>query len=198
MANAQRKVTPSFYEVVFKGSPKLTRGFLAGLVMGSEEEATIFFNLDDGIFHEGLGDRVADFISVLPANCHVIMDNKTCARLKKLKRRVERSVGLEIKSFKRIRSGSMHFKFETFGARYYNEITGLVKELPRGLKLSNFEHEVVKDPAAEGIEGYTPVHDFEARGTGDIAGRIDLLIATRREFDKHPLIHVGEIQLTLA
>ena len=198
MAKNSTSKNPSFYEVVFKGSKKKARGLLSGLQLGWGGDATIFFNYDEGIFHEGVGEKVAELIHLKPIDCHVVVDADTCARLKKLKKSINSHLELEILAFRHIRSATLRFDYEAFAPKYLDEIKALLDALPRGLKLIDCEEKVSSDPSAKGAEGYSPVHHFEAKGEGTIKGRVDLLIEARRALDRHPLISVDEIRLSMA
>ena len=62
----------------------------------------------------------------------------------------------------------------------------------------DFEHEVREDPSAKGVEGYSPVHHFEAAGSGMITGAVDRIIEMKRNAAEYPLIKAGEVILKLA
>ena len=50
------------------------------------------------------------------------------------------------------------------------------------------------DPRAEGVELYTPVHDFEYRGKGKIFGKPRKVIKIYLEAAKEPLILLEKIK----
>ncbi|MBU2503311.1 hypothetical protein KJ682_18425 [bacterium] len=198
MAKNSTNSAEAFYEVVFQGKPKVVRAFVAGLLLGSDREATVFYNFDEGVQYEGKAERLAEKIGLRTAGCHLIVDGETSAYLKAMAKPIAENGGLEISAHRRIRSASMDFRYHAFAQRYDEEIVKLVKNLPEGLKLRGFKHDVKLDPKAEGIEAYTPSHHFEACGEGQIHGSIDLLIGLRRALKEFPLIEAGEIELKLA
>lgn len=198
MAQNKNSSKPTFYEVVFQGKPKVVRAFLSGLTMGTGHDATIFFSFTDGVFHEGKVEKLAEFIHVRATDCHVIVDGTTSALLKKMGKRIKRETGLEITSHRNIRSASLKFSFTAFAPKYNEEIVALVKNLPKGLKLDSFQHDVRLDPAAKGVEAYSPAHDYEASGEVTVTGRVDLVIELKRRFADYPLIKSEDILLNLA
>jgi hypothetical protein len=198
MAKKPTSASASFYEVVFRGKPKIVRAFLQGLVMGGGVEATVFFSFNDGIAHEGKGERLAELVGLRAADCHVVVDGETNALVRKLKRRIAGELGLEVAAQRWIKSARMGFSFHTFAPRYHVEIMELLEKLPGGLKLDDFWTDVEEDPRAKGVEAYTAVHDFSSSGKGTVVGRVDLLVAFKARCADFPLIDAADIELVLA
>jgi hypothetical protein len=198
MANNKQAARKSFYEVVIEGKPKVARAFLAGLVAGGGYDATIHYSFLDGISHEGKIERISELLHVRALDCHVVVDAETSARLKKLAKKLPAETGLAIKSNKHIRSASMAICFETFAKRYNDEIIEMVKTLPLGLRIDDYQHNVRLDPAAKGVEAYAAAHHYESSGSGTVVGRVDLLIDLKKKFANYPLIKSKDIVLKLA
>jgi hypothetical protein len=198
MAQNNSTARQSFYEVVFKGKPKVVRAFVTGLTMGNGTDATVFFSFTDGVHHEGKAERLSELIHIRATDCHVIVDSGTNALFKKLSKRILGETGLEIVSQVRIKSASVKFSFQAFAPRYNDEIVALVKSLPKGLKIEGFKHDVQLDPKAKGIEAYSPAHHYEANGEATVSGRVDLVIDLKKRFGDFPLIKSEDVQLQLA
>jgi len=188
----------SFYEVVFQGKPKVVRAFMKGFTMGVLDEPTVIYSFNSGIHHEGKVEKLVEKVGIRGTDCHVVVDGDTSALLKKRAKRIAAETGLEITSHRHIRSASMYFKFQAFAPRYNNEIVDLVKNLPTGLRVDGFHHDVRLDPGAKGIEAYSSVHHYEACGEATVVGRIDLLVALKKRFAEFPLIQSHDIVLKLA
>lgn len=201
MAKSARKTLPervSFFEVVFQGSPKVVIGFLAGLALGQKRESTIIPCENAGIYHEDLREKISELIHVRAKDFHVVVDARTAQTIRELKDAIEERTGLQLKSCRHIRSAELPFKFRVFAAHYDREIMGLLHDLPEGLKLRGFEHDVQVHPEAKGTEAYAPVHDYEATGAGRVVGRIDRLVEYRKRLVERPLVEQGRIELKLA
>jgi hypothetical protein len=193
--NSDRK---SFYEVVFTGRPKVVRAFMKGFVMGTLDDPTVIYSYDAGIYDEGKVEKVAEMVGIRGTDCHLVVDSDTSALLKKRAKRIARETGLEILSNRHVRSASMSFKFQAFAPRYNQEIVDMVKNLPAGLRVDGFKHDVRLDPKARGMEAYSAVHHYEACGEATIVGRVDLLVELKKKFADYPLIKSGDIFLKLA
>jgi len=186
---------PRFYEVVFQGKPKVVKAFLKGLMMGADHDASLYYSYDEGVHHEGKAEHLKEMFGLRGTDCHVIVDGDASAFLKKKAKVIAKATGLTITAHRGIRSASMEFSYTAYAPRYHGEITGLLKSLPKGLRLRGFEHSENIDPSAKGIEAYTAGHDFEATGHGTVSGRIDLLIQWKRSLADYPLIAADDIEL---
>ncbi len=199
MATNRGAKEPAFNEVVFQGKAKVVRAFISGLVLGSGRNALVYYSYLDGVHHEGKAEKLAELVGVRESDCHVIVDADTAAWLRGLSHTITAETGLVVTANRRIRGASMAIRFEAFGPRYDDEITGVLGALPAGLKLVGFEHEVRVDPkAGRGLAVYSPAHAFEASGRGAVTGRVDLLIAFKRDLARYPLLVAADIELKLA
>ena len=198
MATNRGTGEPAFNEVVIQGKAKVVRAVLSGLVMGSGRDAVVYYSYLDGVHHEGKAEKLAELVGVRESDCHVIVDAETAAWLRGLSRTITAETGLVVTANRRIRGASMAIRYEAFAPRYEDEIMGVLRDLPAGLKLVDFRHDVRTDPAAGGVAVYSPAHAFEATGRGAVTGRIDLLIAFRREVARFPLLVCSDIELKLA
>lgn len=186
---------PRFYEVVFRGKPKVVKAFVKGLMMGADRNVAIYFSFDEGVHHEGTAEKLKEMVGIRAVDCHLIVDTEASALLKKLARRIVDETGLEITSHRSIRSASMAFEYHAYASQYSTEIVALLKNLPQGLRLRGYRHDEKRNPKAKGVEAYSVVHDFEAAGEGTVSGRVDLLIALKRDLENYPLIKAEEIRL---
>lgn len=188
----------SFYEVVFRGKPKVVRAFLAGLVAGADYTAEIYFSFEAGIHHEGKIEHLREMLHVRALDCHVVVDAETSSRLKKLARGLPGTTGLEITSHRHIRNASLEYCYETFARRYDEDILAVFENRPPGLRLKDQERKLHKDPQARGVEAYAPAHHYEASGHGTVVGPVDQVIAFKKTLDGVPLIQAKDIVLNLA
>lgn len=198
MATNRKAGEPAFNEIVVQGKAKVVRAFLSGLVLGSGRPASVYYSYLDGVHHEGKAERLAEMVGVRESDCHVIVDADTAAWLRGLSKTITTETGLVVSANRRIRGASMAIRYEAFAPRYEDEIMGVLRALPPGLKLVDFEHAVRTDPAARGVAVYSPVHAFESAGRGAVTGRVDRLIAFKRDLARFPLLIAADIELKLA
>ena len=101
---------PRFFEVVFRGKPKVVRAFIKGLMMGADRKVAVYFSFDEGVHHEGKAEKLKEMVGIRAVDCHLIVDAEASALLKKLTRRIADETGLEITAHRRIRSATMASK----------------------------------------------------------------------------------------
>lgn len=198
MAPSKKNDTTVFYEVVFQGKPKVVRAFLSGLVLGSCDNAAVYYSFLDGVHHEGKAEKLAEMVGIRGVDCHVIVDENVSDVLKKLGKRIASETGLAIVSHRKIRGASLSFRYQAFGRKYDEEILAVLRNLPAGLNAKGFKHDVKVDPKARGVEAYSPAHDYESSGSGVVTGPVDLVIELRKEFAKYPLIKADDVVLKLS
>ena len=197
-----RTAAPTFYEVELKGSPKAVRGFLAGLVLGADLEHDGWYHLDEDIApgnQSASVRRAAQKLHLLPVSeVRAVVAAPIAKKLRSLARAVAKAGVCEVVAIKRLKQARVTVEYHTCAKRYDDEVQILLQDLPRGVKLQDLEREVMTDTEAEGVEAYSPVHEFESRGSGVLVGRFDLVLDLRNRLDVHPLIECGEIELVLA
>jgi hypothetical protein len=198
MAKKKTSAKSSFYEVVFRGKPKVVRAFLSGLLMGAGRDATIYYSFLEGIHHEGKVERLAEMVGLRGTDCHVVVDAETSTYLKSMTRRITQETGLEVTSHRHVRSASMDFTYTAYARRYDEEIQAVLKKLPDGVKVVGFQHEERIDPGARGVEAYSPAHHYEATGRGTLTGRVDVIVELKRKVAEYPLIQAEDVVLKLA
>ncbi|MBE0564442.1 MAG: hypothetical protein IH621_00665 [Krumholzibacteria bacterium] len=198
MAKQTSAAKPAFYEVVFRGKPKVVRAFLHGLVLGAGADATIFFSYTDGIAHEGKLEQLAGKVGLRTSDCHVVMDAGVSALIKDLAKRIVAETGLEIAAHRRIRSAKLAFSYTAYTPGHEAELLQAVESLPPGVRMQGFTRDEKADPGARGVEAYAPSHDFEASGEGLLLGPVDELVAIRQRMARYPLIAAKDIELVLA
>ncbi|MFN2371808.1 MAG: hypothetical protein ABR506_11745 [Candidatus Krumholzibacteriia bacterium] len=198
MAKQTSSAQPAFYEVVFRGKPKVVRAFVHGLVMGADADATVFFSYTDGIAHEGKLEQLAGKVGLRPTGCHVVVDAGTSALIKALARRITEQTGLELGSHRRIRSAKLAFAWTAYTTRHDAELEKAIQDLPTGVRLQGFTHDVNADPSARGVEAYAATHHFEARAKGTFVGPVDSLVALRRRLQEFSLLQTEDVELVLA
>ena len=199
---AARQASPSFHEVVFKGSPKAVRGLLVGLALGADAPGQIWYHCDEDIAPadcpEGMR-RTAERLHLLPVSeVRVVVTGPLAKRLRSLRSAIADSGVCELKSIKRIKQARVEVSYHTYARRYDEEVRVLLKGLPRGVRLTDVRREVTTDAKAKGVEAYPAVHDYEASGSGTLVGRLDTILDLRDRLDVHPLIDCGEVELELA
>jgi hypothetical protein len=197
MAKTATKRPSSFYELILTGPEELAHGFLAGLTIGAGHDAFVIHEPDEEIAGPSFKEKLMQAIHVHGHETCVVVDNTTRSLVKKNAKKMFAETGLHLSSDRKVRGARFEFNYQAFAPRYGKEILAILEALPRGLKMSNHKSKVTLDPSAKGPEGYTPTHDYEIKGSGEIHGRFDTVMDLRRLLDTHPLVNVSMLDLDL-
>ncbi len=198
----KKAAAPSFYEVILKGSPKAVRGLLAGLTLGNDLPHEVWYHQDEDVAEaddSGAVRRAVEMLHLLPVSeVRAVVTGPVAKLLRSLSRRIAKLGICEVEAIKRIKQARVELHYHTFARRYDDEVQILLKDLPRGVKLTDVEREVETDSEARGVEAYTAVHHFESSGSGTLVGRFDLVLDLRDRLDVHPLIDCDAIDLVVS
>jgi hypothetical protein len=74
-----------------------------------------------------------------------------------------------------------------------DDIKRRFRSIPAGLRLVGYEPEEIIDPSAEGVEIYTPVHDYRFVGNGVIEGDLETLLSCHEKLTSNEFIQVDDI-----
>jgi|AMWB02.1.fsa_nt_gi hypothetical protein len=190
-----------FFEVVFEGHFNTVRGYVEGLQDGMGMDCKFFFSSEAGIEAETLSELIREWVSLGHKLHHVVMEEALFDKIKDVLSKKSRHALMtcsSIKSSKIVRGAAFDFEFEAYARKYADEIKALLSRLPQGVSLRDYKPEEKINHKAEGVELYTPAHDYIFRGKGRIAGPVEQVIVFRRVFDEHPLVDVKKVFLDLA
>ena len=159
----------SFSELVIEGQFVLVKGFILGFLHGSDHEFDYFFHRKYGIRRETFKEFIKELFE-FENHVHVCLENNVIPKFIKAIEKSKENIGMEVKSVRAISSANFTFSFEIFNEELAKETKDLFKNSPAGVKISGYKPVEEIDKDAAGIEGYTPVHEFAARGNGTANG----------------------------
>jgi hypothetical protein len=180
----------TYHELVIKGNGKLLRGFIRGYQIAK--------NINKGLLlckNYPINTHHLKHILTFRGD-HVHLVCKAQVRQGFLAA-VEKASDLEFEVLadQEVYTASFEFEFETFNKEVASGIKRLLRRPPAGLELKDYTPEETTDPDAEGVEIYTPVHDYTFKGKGKVAGDVEKLCAFHTKFAEHEFFEVEDIRL---
>ena len=145
----------AFNEVVFHGKPKVVRALLSGLMLGAGPRGHVFYSFQDGVQQRRQSGEARPSRRRARPDCHLVVDGEASAFLKQMSRRSPTETGLVIAANRHVRSATMAFEYHAYAPQYNAEIVKLLQNLPKGVKLEGYRHDVKLDPTAKGVEAYS-------------------------------------------
>ncbi len=186
---------PSFHLAVLAGSDEAARGFLRGLYLGAGHAGLLDFSCGEAAEHS-LGERLRELVGRCKA-VRAVVDERGLELLRGAQTRLEQEAGLRLVEIRQIRHAHFGFRYHVFTPRHAEEVLALLGALPAGARRAGGEPVVTRDAEGRGVEVYSPVHEYEAAGEGEISGRVDAVVAARASLAAHALIEVEAPQLDL-
>ncbi|UCH84494.1 MAG: hypothetical protein JSW50_02035 [Candidatus Latescibacterota bacterium] len=180
----------TYHELVIKGNGKLLRGFIRGYQLGKNIKRGLLFCQDYPINTHHL----RHILTFRGDHLHIVCR----ARIRQgFLTAIENASDLEFEvlSDEEILVASFEFEFETFNKKVASNIKRILRRIPAGLELRSYNPEETTDPDAEGVEIYSPVHDYTFKGKGSVAGDIEKLCAFHTKLDEHEFFEVKDIRL---
>ena len=188
----------TFSEVVLTGAADEVRRFLAQLCATAGKSQTCWFHAEAAIDdRESALHKTAETLHLVAGDVHLVASDDIVGLLRADAAAAE-AQGIRIRSITPVRAASFTLNYRAYTEAHDQEIEALLHDLPRGLQITGETHDVKRDPGARGLEAYSPAHDYEAHGAATIGGRVDHVIAKRKQLAEHELIDPHKIVLERA
>jgi hypothetical protein len=187
-----------FIEVVFEGHYNTVKGYIEGLQDGMGTAHSVFFSSESGIAAETFSELVKEWVSLGHKLHHVVMEEALFTILEDVLSKKGKNTLMNsgsIKSSKSVRQATFNFRFDAYARKYAEEIKELLGKLPEGVSLHDYKPEEKINHDAEGVELYTPAHDFIFHGKGAIVGPVEQVVSFRKLLDDYPLIEAEKVLL---
>jgi len=127
-----------------------------------------------------------------------VLDGPGLGLLRRAEPKLEDALGLRLLETRRVAGARFRFHYRAFTPAHAEEIAALLAAVPAGASRTGGDPVVRRDPDGKGVEAYAPVHDYEAHGEGEIAGRVDAVVLARRALTGHALVQITDLALDLA
>lgn len=186
----------NYHELIIAGNYDLVRGFVTGFLAGRSFPAPAVFSRESGIRRMSLGERMLTWAGVQEHLAHVIVEEGVAGDLIREIATDEAGLALKVVSNRRIRNATFGFHYRVFAKAYGDQVREIFASVPSrvAVRYKREPSEKVR-PGAQGIEMYTPDHDYELAAEGTASGSFADIFPFFRKASEHPLIQVEEIEL---
>jgi len=176
-------MSTAFSEIVIEGPFMLVKGFLLGFLSEKQVKNPYFFHRKAGIKRDTLRDFLKELFE-LDSYAHLCLRTDLVESFKSATEFYTQITGMKIQSVKPIKSASFTFAYELFNEEIAAEAKNLLSDLPGDIKIEGYQPFEQKDESGVGMEAYAPLHEFIARGKGNVNGEfssvIDLFLKIKR------------------
>lgn len=182
----------SYVELEIRGSSDEAIGFVEGYRLGTEKAEKVWFAHRERIE----GDSIADSLRErLGSEVRVIVPATMADRLEAA---FEESTLVEARVAQRIviECATLPIEYRCFSREEAEGIRRLVEQdLPDGVELRDYEADEKIEKDAEGVELYSPVHDYILTGKGEYVGPVDGVLQMSHRLDEQSFVHPGKVHL---
>jgi hypothetical protein len=190
-------VGDTYHELIVKGPFDRVKAFFVGYLAGKGVAASrVYFSRECGIRQEKLPEKIVEWVGIVKDRAHVLIPTEQLAPIRSALRKHGAALGLDYLTDRKVSGAVLGFRFECFSREIAVELKRRFRRLPAGLEmLPGHSLREEENPGAEGPEMYSPVHDYELRGHGKIAGPVDKIIRFREKLEQNDLIRLRLIEL---
>lgn len=180
----------TYYEIIVKGDDKILKGFIRGFQIGRSLKSGVWVARDHPIDTEHLKER----LTFRGDRLHLIA---TAAARRRLIAAIEEAqeLGFEIVEDRKVTLARFAFEFDTFNREVASRIKNLMESAPTGLRLINYDPQEKVDKRGHGVELYSPLHEYQFCGKGEVQGDFEAVLAFRAKLESEEFIEAGDIDI---
>ena len=176
----------SWYEIAIKASSQEIEELLAPF-----QEEVLFLDRDLNIAPESLGERLR---GLLGADAHHwVFAAEPIAR--KIAAAVRQRDGVELEGLRKVNDASFRVKVRAFSAEVRAEIRRTLLVPRPGITAVEFAESGEHRPGDQGVELYSPAHEFVWQGEGEIRGAPPAIFEVYREASRRDFIEPEPLHL---
>lgn len=179
----------TYHELVIKGDDRDLVPFVAGFIADSGATG-VFIASESGFHIRALRERIKHH----GETHHVICEEKTLPKLRKVLETASQ-FSFEIVDEVEILRACFRFEFKTPSREVAAKLKKILDKLPAGVSAVDYDAKEVVDPDAAGAEVYSPAHEYEFRGKGQIEGDVGGVVAAHEALRDIEFARVEEIEL---
>ena len=183
----------AYREIIIRGDENIMKGFLACYRSTHRIRAGLILARDYPINRHHLKEVLhlrRHYLHLIAAKTHY---RGFMAALRPVIEELE----LEVLSDRSIRRAWFEYHFSTANRRVAGTIKRAFSRLPGDTRRSGRAHQEIVDPSVKGVEVYSPAHEYEYSGEGQVAGDLEALLKLHAKFKAHEFIDVEDIGLRL-
>jgi hypothetical protein len=187
----------TFVEVVVEGPRGRSRGFVEGYLAGRGLDERLLDAEEEGFDCETLRERLREILHPGEEVLHLLVPAETLDEVREAAdAAASRGIVVAIRASRPLVGASFVFSFAAYSPEHGRRVLALLSDLPEGVRLLRerpFEERL--DPAARGIEAYSPAHEYEFRGKGTVEGDLEGVLAVRRRLRDESAVRLGRAEL---
>jgi hypothetical protein len=186
----------TYTEIMIKGEPALIKGFVIGFLEGRGDKGDTFVEEECLIEEDSPLSMVLHFFTGHPHLVPVIAETGMVESLCKALQNRKEEIPSEVMSMRAVTGAFFEFKYKTFSEEVGKSILAFFSNLPDGVRVKEGYKPVEKIiPEGKGVEAYTPLHDYELKGSGVVQGGVKEIYRLYCRAGLFEVVELGKLTL---
>jgi len=191
-------MSKDYYEVVVEGRPEYVNGFVHGLIAGRGGAGDAFFGEDFEIDEERPLEILGRLVGLREEHTVLVVEETVLGLLKETIGGGRREKVMKLVATQKIREASFTYSFATFSRETGAALDKLLTSIPPGVFAEPpYAPEHRETPEGQGVEAYTPLHDYELKAAGRIRGECGGVCRCYELLKRHEVVELGPMELSL-
>ena len=166
-------MTTTYTEIMIKGEPLLIKGFVIGLLEGRGDKGDTFVEEECLVEEDSPLSMILHFFTGHAHMIPVIAESGKVELICNALQNRKEEIPSEVMSVREVTGAFFEFKYKTFSEEVGKSLRAFFSDLPEGVEVKpGYEPAEKKTPRGKGVEAYTPLHDYELKGSGIIRGGV--------------------------
>jgi len=181
-----------FVELDLEGNAEVATGFVEGFRLTGEDLGPAWLAEREPIESEGIMDSIREHVG---RRTRVILSKRLAERMVAA---LAEAPHLELVAHnpREIDYAELPFEFRAFDRKDAGQVRHLIEtDLPGGVRLEGYHIDEKIDKDAEGVELYSPVHDYILSGKGTYVGPFDRILEMAHRLDEQDFVHPKKVHL---
>lgn len=189
-----------YFEVVVEGHHEFIKGFVTGLLAGKGLQEETFFGGDYDIDKDRPFEMLAHLVGLRHEHTVMIVEAQVLELWRSwIKQSINnrgRDVGMSLVSVHKIKEGHFTFSIHTFSREVGKKLNQILTDISPCLRIEPpYAPEEKEIPEGQGIEAYTPLHDYEMKAQGRILGNCKDLFHWYSMLNRYEVVTLSPIEL---
>jgi hypothetical protein len=180
-----------YYDFFIKGNAEVIVAYIDGYLRGRGVRGGYLFT-EDLPFQS---HKIKEFLKFRGELVHLICHGSLRPVIRSAIRQGSDEHKFEFVDSRSLKSAYFEFKFETANRKVAGTIKRLMRGLPPGVRIVNFNPCESQNPGAKGAEGYAPLHEYLYCGDGIVRGNVESVLKLYYRFSANDFLHCEEIDL---
>ena len=185
-----------YVNAVFKSDARYLKGFLQGFLAASGKSWRFFIGSEAGIATDSLAVKLKELIGLGQDHQHVIIELEFLKILRgDAAAAAQAGLSVDQEEMQPIAAGEFFLRIKDASREDAAAIRELIRSISPALVVREWQEKEQVHEEGQGVELYTPLHDYLYQASGLVSGEISALVDLRQKLRIHSCAETALIKL---